>query len=195
MLNRLAASLENLLDELKESQVEFATIKSELAVLHNSVQILSKIVRDGDGNMSILTKIALLEQKIDDILKWQDRHQETHQRLKGDIVSLNEDIEELQRQLALIGVKLVNYDKQLDEYDKQLAADERAEQEEVSKQLELAHEERLAVRQLRTERQKFLLKIIAAIIAAIVAFLAGWLSKPHNNEGINQEAPHIQQVK
>jgi chromosome segregation ATPase len=185
MLSRLADSLENLLGQIKVSQAEFATIKTELSVLHENVKILSKIVRDGDGNMSVLTKIALLDQKIGEILKWQDHHRATHQQLHEDISQLRDDMDELQRQLVIMGA-------QVEGHDKRLEREERAEQAALDKELELAHTEKLNSVHIRAERQKLALKVVGTIVAIILTFLAGYVTHQGSAElPSHQNTTHV----
>ena len=55
-----------LLQEIQDSKLDFVTIKTELKHLVENVKELSTIVRDGDGSGSIITRLALLEQSIND---------------------------------------------------------------------------------------------------------------------------------
>ncbi len=182
VLNRLTNSLENLLGQIKESQTEFAAIRTELAVLHDNVKVLSRIVLDGDGNVSVITKVALLDQKINDVLKWQDSHdnweQETHQRLADSITELRVEVEEIQLQV-------LKAESRIELHDKQLQRDEQAEQAAIDKKLEIAHAERLNNMKLQAERQKLILKIVGVVVAMLLTFLAGYLT--------NKQQQHMEQ--
>jgi len=168
-LDRATTKLEAVLDEIKQSQVEFAAIRTELNLLHEDVKGLSRIVRD-NGDKSLLTKIALLEQKITDILNWQDKHRSLHQKVQGEIGEITDDIEDVQRELMLIN-------KQVEEHDGRFKKDEEAQQKELNNKLELAHEEQLSLTKVKEERQKFFIKVIAAFVIATFTFAAGYLLK------------------
>lgn len=59
-----------LLKEMRDSEVEFATVKTELRILVQNFKELSALIKDGDGRISILTRMALLEKSIKDIEEW-----------------------------------------------------------------------------------------------------------------------------
>jgi len=69
-LDRTAIKIDNLLNEIKESKISFASTKSELTYLINSVQDLSLIIRGGGSTKSILTRLALVENSIENIYKY-----------------------------------------------------------------------------------------------------------------------------
>jgi proteic killer suppression protein len=87
LLARLAEGLDStakmtqaLLSDLRESEADFAAMKTELNILKENVKGLAELVRDG-GTSSILTKVALIEQSIDTIKKWMDNHVDVHGRM------------------------------------------------------------------------------------------------------------------
>lgn len=161
---------QELLDEIRETQTDFAAIKTELHILHENVKGLSRLVRDGNGDMSILTKLALLNQKIEDIIKWKDGHHDAHQRIKKDISNIHQEIEDLER-------KLIMLEKDVAEHEKKIADKERIAKEIVEKKIELAHEQKISNTKVKEERQKIALKIIAAVIVTVLTFIAGYFAK------------------
>ena len=190
VLHRLTSSLEVLLGQIKESQAEFATIKAELAVLHDNVKLLSRIVMDGDGNVSVITRVALLEQKIDDVIKWQEYHEnwekETQKRLSRFISDFKEEVEEIQRQV-------LKMESRVDRHEQQLVRDERAEQAAIDKELELAHAEKINSLEVKAERQKLVLKIAGVVVGIVLTFLAGYLTnqQQHNSTQEQTQQQHV----
>ena len=68
-LEATSEQVEKLLNEVRDSEVDFAAIKTELRILCENVKDLSSILRDGDGKVSLLTKIALIEHKLAEVEK------------------------------------------------------------------------------------------------------------------------------
>lgn len=106
MLQQLISGLEathnlanSLLAEIRESESDFAVFKTELGTLHDNVKSLSRIVREGNGDMSLLTKIALIEQKIEGIDSWIERHKTfTYEQLQ----KLNDEVEKITVRIVLL---------------------------------------------------------------------------------------------
>lgn len=61
--------VEDLLREVRGSELDFVSFKTELRILCDNVKELSTIIRDGDGDGSLLTKFALLKQRVDTLEK------------------------------------------------------------------------------------------------------------------------------
>ncbi len=57
--------VKDLLKEIQDGHVSFAELKLHLKVLSEIVTELSSILRDSKGGQSLLTRVALIEQKID----------------------------------------------------------------------------------------------------------------------------------
>jgi predicted RNA-binding protein with EMAP domain len=66
-LEATAEQVQQLLDDIHNSKIDFAEIKTELRFLVENVKELSKIIRDGNGAGSILTRLALLEISVGEI--------------------------------------------------------------------------------------------------------------------------------
>ena len=147
---------QTLLEELRESKTDFAAIRTELDFLSENVKSISKILREGNGDLSVLTKLALLNQKIDDINKWKDAH--------------DEKAENLEKKLLLI-------DKDVTEHKQKQLLEEKTVIDSLQKEAELAHEQKLSKTKLGEERQKAILKIAVAVTIAVLTFLAGWFTK------------------
>lgn len=73
-LEATSDQVQKLLDEVRESEVDFAAIKTELRILCERVKELSAIIRDGEGGISLLTRLALLEQKFTQLEKILEKH-------------------------------------------------------------------------------------------------------------------------
>jgi len=63
-LENTANQVQQLLTEIRDSKVDFATVRTELKFVVDNVKQLSHIVRDGDGSGSVLTRLALIEQSL-----------------------------------------------------------------------------------------------------------------------------------
>lgn len=68
-LETTSEQVQNLLDTVRASELDFATIKTELRILCENVKNISSLLRDGDGGLSLITKIALLEQRVKELEK------------------------------------------------------------------------------------------------------------------------------
>ncbi len=63
-LEATTLQVQSLLKDIRESEVEFATVKTELRIFIQHVKELSSIIREGDNGNSLLTRIALIEKSI-----------------------------------------------------------------------------------------------------------------------------------
>lgn len=68
-LEATSQQVQRLLDTVRASELDFAAIKTELRILCENVKDISSLLRDGDGGISIITRIALLEMKIRELEK------------------------------------------------------------------------------------------------------------------------------
>ena len=59
--------IQTLMTEFKDNAIVLATLESKLESLNENARTLSKIVRDDNGNKSVLTRIALLENDLNDL--------------------------------------------------------------------------------------------------------------------------------
>lgn len=74
MIDQLAIELEKTTDltktfisEIRSSTTDFATVKNELKTLGNNLSDITRLVRDGSGDLSLVTKVAILERKLDEL--------------------------------------------------------------------------------------------------------------------------------
>lgn len=74
LLARLAEGLDStakmtqaLLADLRDSETDFAAFKTELNILKDNVRSLSQLIREGDGTSSLLTRVAVIEHRLDNI--------------------------------------------------------------------------------------------------------------------------------
>lgn len=175
LLARLAEGLDStakmtqaLLSDLRESEADFASMKTELSFLKENVKGLSELVRDG-GTSSILTRVALIEQNIDNIKKWMDNHVDVHQRVKKEFTNIKAQISELEKRLSSIE-GLVN------EIEKDNEEQERVSRINMDREIELAHERKKTDEKVRAERQEAIVKIVAAIVIGAVGLIGGYLA-------------------
>ena len=67
----IAMLVKQLLEDIREGEVNFAIIKVELASVLVKVKVLSSLVRDSEGELSELnTRIALLERAVAELEIW-----------------------------------------------------------------------------------------------------------------------------
>lgn len=72
-MNELQATsnqLRALLVEINATQVDFESIKAEMKNLIENFEVLSNIIRQNDGSISILSRLALIEISLREIDKW-----------------------------------------------------------------------------------------------------------------------------
>jgi phage terminase small subunit len=191
MFEKLAEGLDStsklthaLLTEIRESEADFAAIKTELAILRENVKGLSNIVREGNGATSLLTKIALIEQRIESVDKWMDNHVDSHQRIKNEISDVKEDIEAIEKSNTSIKQAVEQIQKKLEE-------DEREQRDSIHRAIEIDHIEKKSAKAIKEERQKAFIKIAAAIAIALVTFLITWYAKDAFSK--NDPPPNHQQ--
>lgn len=67
-LENTSEAIEKLLNTVQDSEVDLAAHKTELRILCEEVKRLSAIVR-GDGGISLITRVAILEQRIQELEK------------------------------------------------------------------------------------------------------------------------------
>jgi len=65
--------VKDLLREVQEGQVHFTELKSHLNMLSSIVNELSSILKDSKGGQSLITRVALIEQKIESTNKSLDK--------------------------------------------------------------------------------------------------------------------------
>ena len=59
--------MQNLLSDIKDHSVALALVKAKLEALSENVELLSHVVRDGNGEGSIVTRLALIEKSLEDL--------------------------------------------------------------------------------------------------------------------------------
>lgn len=180
-LDSTASLTKALLSEIRESEADFATIKTELSILRENVKCLSEIICDGKGSKSIITSVALIEQNIQTINKWLESHITIHQTIKSDYDQLQFDLNDIQN-------KLDNIEKMIDSLQMHRIEDEKKIKLNTEREIELQHEDKKTRIVAKGERQATIAKIIGAILIAIIGALSGWIV---NN--INQ--PNQHQIK
>lgn len=175
LLARLADGLDStakmtqaLLSDLRESEADFAAIKTEVNIIKENVKGLSELVRDG-GTSAILTRVALVEQSIKNIQHWLDNHVDVHQRMKKDFSEIRNQLSEIERRLGAVE----NTIRQLQDNDKER---ERARRVSIDRELDFAHEQKKNDDKIRIERQSAFVKIVAAIVIGILGLVGGYLA-------------------
>lgn len=82
-LEEVSDQVSSLLREVRNSEVDFAGIKTELRVICDSVKELSTIIRGGEKGISLLTRVALLEQQLEQLEKHDDNKRQQQNSLVG----------------------------------------------------------------------------------------------------------------
>jgi hypothetical protein len=150
---------QTLLEEIVDSESDFASIKTELSILRENVQSLSEIIREGNGAASIITKIALIEQRLSVIDKWIEKQEEKEKE--------NTEFK------SVIDVGLVTIKTHLDEIKKYLEEiNERHDQEDKENQ-ELVFEKKKTKIATAAEKHNSIMKIVTALIIAVVGIISG----------------------
>lgn len=88
-LEATSEQVQKLLETVRNSELDFTAIKTELRILCENVKDISSILRDGDGKLSLITRVMLLEQKIGNIerdIERKDSHSKTAQQSLAEIV-------------------------------------------------------------------------------------------------------------
>src|SRR5271157_4277084 len=66
-LQSVTALMQNLLSDIKENSASLAIVKTKVDSLKENVEVLSHVVRDGNGEGSMITRLALVEKSLEDI--------------------------------------------------------------------------------------------------------------------------------
>jgi NurA-like 5'-3' nuclease len=175
LLARLAEGLDStakmtqaLLSDLRESEADFAAIKTEVNIIKENVKGLSELVRDG-GTSAILTRVALVEQSIKNIQQWLDNHVDVHQRLKKDFSEIRNQLSEIERRLSAVENTL----RQLQDEEKERARERRVS---IDRELDLVHEQKKNDDKIRSEWRSTFVKIVAAVVIGTVGLVGGYLA-------------------
>lgn len=113
LAEELAKSLESatnlmqeLLGDIKDNATSLALVKAKLESLSSSVEILSHIVRDGNGKGSMVTRLALVEKSVENIESNFDELKKVLQEAMGE---LKEALEEHEEEDAKIHEQITDY--------------------------------------------------------------------------------------
>src|SRR5271157_60330 len=66
-LETVTLLMENILADIKDHSTSLAIVKTKLEDLTENVEVLSHVVRDGNGQGSMVTRIALAEKSLEDM--------------------------------------------------------------------------------------------------------------------------------
>lgn len=70
-LENTTTLVQRLVDDIREGEIDFATLKTELRILVGNVKELSGLSRDSEDSISELnTKVAVLERIVEEIEDW-----------------------------------------------------------------------------------------------------------------------------
>jgi hypothetical protein len=150
---------QTLLEEIVDSEADFASIRTELSTLKENIQSLSEIIQVGNGAASIITKIALIEQRLDVFDKWiqkQEKREEDNTEFK-----------------SVIDVGLVTIKTHLEEIKKHLQEINTRHAQEDAETKELAFEKKKTKINTAAEKHNSLWKILTAVSIALVSAVSG----------------------
>lgn len=185
LLARLAEGLDStakmtqaLLSDLRESESDFAAVKAELNILKDNVKSLTRLIQEGDGTSSILTRVALIEQNIENIKKWMDSNVSINQNIKDNISNVRSELSEIERRLSNIESVVQQFVTDKSEEDKNKRAT-------INRELELEHERKKTNTQIQAERKSAMIKIISAVLIGLCGIVGGYLTSQCSKSDIN----------
>lgn len=166
-----------LLKTVQDTTINLATLKTELSILRDNVKSISSIVQEGNGNVSILTKIALVEQKLDSIDKYIKDHETVH-------VLNNQDIKEIREKVFELEDKFISLEYMVNDISVRLAKQEQIEEDRYSEErrqmMDSINKEedtkKKSEKEIEKEWQQFYLKVVSTIVLGIITALGGWLA-------------------
>lgn len=167
-LDAISKMTQVLLADLRESEADFAAMKTELSILKENVKSLSEVIRDG-GTSSILTRVALIEQNIENIKQWIDNHVDVHIRMK-------KDFSEVRNQLSELENRLTSVEKTLRQIESDTKEQERARRVSIDRELDFVHEKKKNDDKVRSEWHSTFVKIVGAITIGILGLIGGYLA-------------------
>ena len=94
--------MDSLLGEIRDNATSLAVLKEKMDILGENVQYLSNIVRNGNGQKSILTRLALIEHAMIEIKE----HIGDNSYSIKTLTANTEKIEELEREKSLTKLKI-----------------------------------------------------------------------------------------
>jgi DNA-binding ferritin-like protein len=194
LLERLAEGLDStsqlthtLLNEIKESEADFATVKTELNILRENVKALSDVIRDGNGATSILTRMALIEQRISNIEKWLESHIDVHQNSQKDLSSIKDDVEAVSKKVGeIVGTVTEVKDK--------ITEEEKRHRNSIDKELELQHEKKKSDQKVSEERQTAMIRLLVGLLIGIGGLIGTQLLQLPNCNGPRAATPEVRYI-
>jgi len=160
-LNQTQALIQTLLQEIRVSSSEQASLKSELKQLRHSVSILSNIIRGGDGHHKPLLSEV-------EVLKHADHHLDKRITTVSDVLDreIDEIADALSKQFDNLRKQFFDSEKRLDE---RIKASEQAKKEHQALVMQLQHENVKDVRLDRRQRLQILSTIVIALLSLVAS--------------------------
>ena len=97
--------VQSLMSELRDNSTALAALEAKLQALHENMQGIIKVVRDDNGNKSIVTRMALVEKDIKDI---DERYSSLKQEIEKKFSEVKDILEKLHDEKLLEKKKAVN---------------------------------------------------------------------------------------
>ncbi len=176
LFERLAENLDStsklthaLLAEIRESEIDFATLRAELSSLRDNVRNISSIISEGNGS-GLITKMALLEQRVDGISKCIDSSKDHHEDHEQDHKDLESNIKDIVNRLS----KVEEFIKEQIDERKQKDKDLRAS---IIREQDFSVEVKKGKEKLKEERMKITMQIAGVIAIASITFFSTTLTK------------------
>ncbi len=164
-LEETAKQVHKLLEDINDSKVDFAEIKTELRILVNDVKHLSGLVRDGDNGAGILTRIALIEKNIDDLKLYVEKDATDDVQLVTKIALLEQSLDKMNSLVPVIFKKIEKIETRSQNIDTRLV---KLEEEKKAKEDKEKNDNELAVID-QTGKWKLYSVIATGAISLIVA--------------------------
>jgi chromosome segregation ATPase len=175
-----------LLEQLKESEADLATFRTELSIVQENVKGLLSIVYDGRDANSLVTKIALIDQKLESIDKYIANHIDVHDNTKADINVIRKDIEEVEEKITHLESQFKIYTKKIDDAEKKTKEKEANEiaamRQSINREEEMEHERKKSIQKSKEEWNSFYVKVISTIVLAIITAVGTWFAANYINK-------------
>lgn len=165
-LNQTQALIQGLLQEMRASSSEQASLKAELKQLRYNVTILSNIIRGGDGHQKPLLSEV-------EVLKHSDLHLDKRITTVSDVLDreIDEIAEALSKQVDNLHQQLLDAERRLED---KIGAAAKIEKEHQALVLQLQHENIKDVRLDRRQKLQILSTIIIAFISLVASAISLW---------------------
>lgn len=114
LVDDLASSLksttelvQSLLGEIRDNATAMAILREKLETLRENVSILTKIIRDGNGSKSLITRMALVERYIEDFDEFLEEFKEEQEKIRKEQAASKAEVENYRRSKIITTLRIV----------------------------------------------------------------------------------------